>query len=101
MNIYQNNYQPKSHHHFDRYLRYIDQIKNRTLCVIRTEIHHILPRSMGGTDDKDNLISLSPREHFIAHRLLWRAYRNKQMTNAFWFMSHYKENNLYKFDTSY
>lgn len=34
------------------------------------ELHHITPKSFGGTDDTDNLVSLTPKEHFIAHRLL-------------------------------
>ncbi len=27
------------------------------------EEHHILPRSLGGNDSKDNLVLLTPREH--------------------------------------
>lgn len=34
------------------------------------ERHHIIPRCMGGANDRDNLIDLFAREHFIAHRLL-------------------------------
>lgn len=34
------------------------------------ERHHILPRCLNGTDDEDNLIDLTPKEHFQAHRLL-------------------------------
>lgn len=34
------------------------------------EKHHILPRSMGGGDETENLVNLTPRQHFIAHRLL-------------------------------
>lgn len=34
------------------------------------ELHHIEPKSCGGTDDKDNLINLTLREHYIAHLLL-------------------------------
>ena len=34
------------------------------------EYHHIVPKCIGGTDDKTNLISLTPKEHFIAHKLL-------------------------------
>lgn len=34
------------------------------------ERHHIVPKCMGGTNDKDNLIDLYAREHFIAHQLL-------------------------------
>ena len=34
------------------------------------ERHHIIPKCMGGTNNKDNLIDLYAREHFEAHRLL-------------------------------
>ena len=35
-----------------------------------TELHHILPRSLGGGDNNDNLVALTAREHFICHILL-------------------------------
>lgn len=35
-----------------------------------TELHHIVPRCLGGTDDPQNLVRLAAREHFVAHRLL-------------------------------
>lgn len=47
------------------------------------EKHHIVPRSMGGSNDKDNIVSLTAREHFIAHWLLWRIHRNNEMAYAF------------------
>lgn len=34
------------------------------------EKHHIIPKSLGGTDDNNNLVLLTPREHFICHLLL-------------------------------
>lgn len=34
------------------------------------EVHHIIPRCMGGTDDKDNLVHLTPEQHFKAHYYL-------------------------------
>jgi hypothetical protein len=34
------------------------------------EIHHIIPRCLGGTDDIKNLVRLTPEEHFVAHQLL-------------------------------
>lgn len=34
------------------------------------ERHHIVPRALGGGDDSENLVSLSPKAHFVAHRLL-------------------------------
>lgn len=34
------------------------------------EVHHILPRCMGGGDEPENLIPLRPEDHFFAHLLL-------------------------------
>lgn len=36
------------------------------------ETHHIQPKSMGGSDDEENLVKVSPRVHFILHQLLYR-----------------------------
>lgn len=38
------------------------------------ECHHIIPKSLGGSDDKNNLINFTPKEHFIAHLLLEKIY---------------------------
>jgi len=35
-----------------------------------TETHHIIPQSLGGSNDRDNLVNLTAREHFICHWLL-------------------------------
>lgn len=45
---------------------------------IYTETHHILPKSLGGSDDNSNLVVLLPEEHLIAHQLRWKAYKEKQ-----------------------
>ena len=34
------------------------------------ERHHIIPRCLGGNDLKENLVDLTPEEHYIAHLLL-------------------------------
>ena len=34
------------------------------------EKHHIIPRSIGGNDSKENLVLLTAREHYICHWLL-------------------------------
>ena len=39
-----------------------------------TEKHHIIPKSLGGTNDQDNLVRLTAREHFICHYLLAKMY---------------------------
>lgn len=55
------------------YENLILKAKNRKLegyC----EIHHILPKCLGGNNKKENLIKLTAREHFIAHLLLIKIY---------------------------
>jgi hypothetical protein len=42
------------------------------------ETHHIIPKSLGGTNDKINLVYLTPREHFIAHALLTKMVIDKK-----------------------
>jgi hypothetical protein len=51
------------------------------------ERHHIIPRSMGGTDCRDNLVFLTYREHFLGHWLLYKistSANKSKMANA-WF----------------
>lgn len=50
------------------YFLIINNSKNRTKQY--SEKHHIIPKSFGGTDDSENLVDLTPREHFICHMLL-------------------------------
>ena len=47
----------------------IERAQNRTLEGY-SELHHILPKCLGGNDDKNNLIKLTAREHFIIHKIL-------------------------------
>ena len=44
-----------------------------------TEEHHIIPKSCGGSDNKNNLVSLSAREHFICHLLLTKIYEKNSI----------------------
>lgn len=53
------------------YYSIIDQARSRSISGY-TERHHIIPRSLGGTDHRDNLVDLTAREHFICHLLLTR-----------------------------
>lgn len=36
------------------------------------ETHHIIPRCMHGTNNNNNLVNLTAREHYVAHILLWK-----------------------------
>ena len=59
------------------------------------EVHHIIPRCMGGEGDirkcklgqhHQNLIYLYPREHFIAHMLLVKKYPGNKSIISAWSM---------------
>ena len=52
------------------------------------EVHHIVPRSLGGSDDIDNLIRLTARQHFVAHWMLARALGGSA-SRAFFMMSNF------------
>lgn len=48
-----------------------------------TESHHIIPKCMGGTDEQDNLVNLTPEEHYLAHQLLVKIYpENLRLSHA-------------------
>lgn len=61
----------------------INRAKNREKPECYCENHHITPKSMGGTDDCENIATLTAREHFIIHWLLMKIHKNKQMVYAF------------------
>lgn len=72
----------------DKYTRWYNQIVERARFRITedyTETHHIQPRSLGGTDDINNLVELTAREHFICHWLLVKMTKGEdhyKMLNA-------------------
>lgn len=55
----------------------------------RVEKHHIVPKSLGGSNDTENLVNLTAREHFICHWLLTKMVvgnDKRKMDYAFWRM---------------
>ena len=81
------------------YNNLIDSRKNRAKLEEYVERHHIVPYSMGGSSDCDNLIDLTPREHFIAHWLLYKIYKGTcyefKMAHAFKAMAMLKNGKRY------
>jgi hypothetical protein len=55
--------------YFKYYYSIINRAKSRVISGY-TESHHIIPRSLGGLDNKENLVDLTAKEHFICHLLL-------------------------------
>lgn len=60
--------------------------RNRKSVKGYFEIHHVKPRAFGGKDTADNLIKLSPEDHFFAHLLLAKIYGGR-MVGALFLMS--------------
>jgi hypothetical protein len=52
------------------YLDFIEECKLKEYDKTFTHNHHILPKFMGGNNNKDNLIKLSVEDHFLAHKIL-------------------------------
>lgn len=51
------------------------------------EVHHIIPKCLGGIDDSSNLVKLTLREHYVCHKLLAEIYKdNKSIWHAYWMM---------------
>jgi hypothetical protein len=42
------------------------------------EVHHIIPKCLGGSNTEDNLVSLTPEEHYVCHQLLLKLYPNNR-----------------------
>lgn len=57
------------------------------------EIHHIKPRSLGGSDSKRNLVKLTFPEHCFAHYLLAIIYPKSNLICAFIYMTNALVNN--------
>jgi hypothetical protein len=48
------------------------------------ENHHIIPRCLGGSNEKENLVLLTAKEHFVVHKLLTYIYKgNRKIACAY------------------
>jgi hypothetical protein len=43
--------------------------------LVECHSHHIIPKHAGGSNDSDNLVELTIREHILAHYCLWKIHR--------------------------
>ena len=66
--------------YLNHYKYLIRKAKGRHDNSIYMETHHVIPKCMlehkknAVKNGKWNLVNLTPREHFIAHKLLWKHY---------------------------
>jgi hypothetical protein len=65
------------------------------------EEHHIIPRALGGSDEKINKLMLTAKEHYVCHHLLTKMYKRgtrhwHKMVKAFMRM-HSSSSNQYRY----
>ena len=75
---------------YNDYINYVKSLNRKKSDCMYYELHHIIPRSLKGTNDDGNLVLLTYREHYLAHFLLWKIYSNKEMMYSFWLMNNTK-----------
>ena len=62
----------------------LEQARKKKTGVLY-ERHHILPKSLGGTNAINNLVLLTPKEHYICHRLLVEIYKGTPSENKMYY----------------
>jgi hypothetical protein len=60
------------------------RLKKKDPNYVYYESHHIIPKCLGGLNDKENLVLLTAREHYVAHKLLTYIHpKNRRIALAF------------------
>lgn len=78
----------KKNKYYSWYSSIINSAKSRVVDGY-VEEHHIVPKSLGGSNSIDNLVKLTAREHFICHWLLTKCVEKhvEKMKYALWLMA--------------
>ena len=83
------------------YHRFIESKRSRPpIKESGYDLHHIQPKSLSGKDKKTNLVKLTYREHYMAHRLLVKMYKGQnkiKMSFALYSLRHFR--NRHRQDT--
>lgn len=81
-------------HYVSRYIKYITKYSNSNSNSSEViEKHHILPKSLfpeyeNLRKNSWNMAKLTPRQHFIAHKILCKVYPETTIIYAYWRMVH-------------
>jgi hypothetical protein len=80
------------------YLALINRAALRQLTNEYCEKHHIIPKSIGGSNDEENMVLLTAREHLVAHKLLVKIFQQckhsrKKMLAGLWAMASLRKDN--------
>jgi hypothetical protein len=66
---------------------------SKSIAPCYVELHHIIPKSLGGSDEDNNLVCLTVREHCIAHLMLCRFGNEKQISKMTWALQRFLSSN--------
>jgi len=80
------------------YNQIIERAQNRQLEGYK-EKHHVIPKCLGGTNDNENIVELTAREHFLCHLLLVEIYpKNFKLIHAAFMMSTVKKRKEFQYN---
>lgn len=83
------------------YSQLILRAKERKTVDGYKELHHIIPKCVKGTDDINNLVELTAKEHFVAHLLLTEIYpKSQKIKYALWMMASMEAPNQNRYKVS-
>jgi predicted SprT family Zn-dependent metalloprotease len=74
---------------YEKWYASITNNAKQRITIEYVETHHIIPHSLGGSNDASNLVNLTAREHFICHWLLTKMHTSEaraKMINALYMM---------------
>lgn len=66
------------------YFNIINKAKDRNISGYK-ENHHIIPKSLGGSNKKSNMVNLTAREHYIVHMLLPKMVEDQKHKTSMWY----------------
>lgn len=80
------------------YNKIIDKALKREYILGYYETHHIIPKCLGGSNKKDNLVKVTAKEHYILHHLLTRQHPSHSgIVYAYWMMCKVKDKTQERF----
>ena len=83
------------------YSQLILRAKERKTVDGYKELHHIITKCVKGTDDVNNLVELTAKEHFVAHLLLTEIYpKSQKIKYALWMMASMEAPNQNRYKVS-
>jgi hypothetical protein len=79
----------------NKYTRIYFSLIHKAKGRLQGEKHHIIPRALGGKSIEHNVVWLTPREHYMAHRILLKAVDDKHKSKLVFGLSQFLNGTKY------